>query len=322
MRKLSQQQRQAEEIARIEADIAAANAQPAEPEAPEPETPEPLGTPPETQPVYVAPPQPADDTWRQRYLTLEGKYKAEVPRLHAEVRELKASLETAIAKMSAAPAPEKPAPAKSKLVTDKDAETFGSDLIDLIKRQAQELVSEREVALNEVVKELRAENASLKANVTSVTKTQEATAQEAYVAQLTALVPDWETVNRDQGFLTWLEGQDPLSGLARQALIDNAYQQLDAKRTAVIFNAWKGLQPAQPPAPPQPKPEVQRQVTPGKSKQVPASPASDASGKIWSHAEIENFYRDVRAGLYVGKAAEVAQVEAEIDLAVSTGRIR
>lgn len=320
--KPSQLQRQVEEIERIEKAIADAKAPPA---APDPETPpetpaEPVGqAPSEPTPVPPTPPAPpTDDQWRHRYLTLEGKYKAEVPRLHQQVKDLSAQLAEAIAKIETVTTrtPEPPK-ARTPLVTDKDAETYGSDLLDLIKRQAQEMFADREAELLKTIDRVVADNEALKQKFATVTKSQEATGQQVYLSKLTQLVPDWETINADPAFLTWLGEVEGLSGMPRQAFLDDAFSAADANRTAAIFNAFKSTRPA---APVPPRSDVQRQVTPGKSKSVPATPANDT--RQWTHSEIDQFYTDVRSGKYRGKVEEAARIEAEIDLAVAQGRVR
>lgn len=322
-----QLQRQAAEVTRIETEMAAAANEPATPTdivAPPPETPPAApATPPTPPPV-----PDAGTDWEQRYRSLEGKYRAEVPRLHGELRELKASFSALETKLTATPAPA-PAPetpkAKPRLVTAKDAETFGPDLLDVIKRQAQdiadELVAARESKVQTDIKKLADENEALKQRLGDVTKTQEATSQDVYLTRLAKLVPDWETVNSDPEFLLWLDDVDPFTGLKRQAYLDSAFTALDHQRTAVLFDAWKRTKaPASTPAPVPPEPsEIQRQVTPGKSKSTP-TPAADPSQRLWSTGEIEKFYDDVRHGRIKGD--EVKRTEKEIDLAVSTGRIR
>jgi hypothetical protein len=315
-------QRQADEMSAFDQAVEdARKPQTLTPEAPQtPETPGPTGEPKVVTPPPTPPSTPEEVQWRQRYLTLEGKYKAEVPRLHSELRDLKSQLQTALEAMK----PQKsvtPAPPKEAKVTPKDVETFGSDLVDLVKRQAEDIVSSREEATRAELEKLRAENERLQASISGVTKSQEASAQEIYLGKLAALVPDWATINTDPGFLEWLSGTDEMSGLTRQAYIDHAYQNQDVQRTAVIFNAWKALAAGKAPeAPAQAKTEIQRQVEPGKSKSVPVT-QSDAATKVWTAKEVEQFYRDLREGRFKN-TAEAEKIEAEIDLAVSQGRFK
>lgn len=319
-----QLQRQQEEIEQYDQDMAAAAATP--PEAPPPTTETPKAsdgqdTPPPVVAPVTPPPQ-GDDVWRQRYLTLEGKYKAEVPRLHSQIKELSTKLDELAARATRTETPpaEKP---KSKRVTEKDTETFGADLLDVIKRQAEEIAADALADLQTKVGKLESENEQLKAQVTGVSTTQSQTAQEIYFGKLTASVPDWEAINVSDGFLNWLSEVDELSGATRQAFLDDAFQKLDVGRTAKLFNAYKKVLAAAAPPPPAPtKQEVQRQVAPGKSKTPPGPPASDASTKIWSANEIDRFYQEMRAGHYKHTPQEAARIEAEIDAAVASGRVK
>jgi chemotaxis protein histidine kinase CheA len=296
---------------------------------PPPETP-PVETPKATDGQDTPAPAPApatqqpqgDDVWRQRYLTLEGKYKAEVPRLHSQLKEMQTKLEELAARTTRTetPPPEKP---KAKRVTEKDQETFGADLLDVIKRQAEEIAADALADLQAKVGKLESENEQLKAQVTGVSQTQSLTAQEVYFGKLAATVPDWEAINVSPGFLDWLGEVDELSGETRQAYLDRAFNSLNVAQTAKLFNAYKKTLAPAPTPPPAPKAtEVQRQVAPGKSKTPPGPQASDASSKIWSANEIDKFYGEVRSGYYRNNPQEMLRIEAEIDAAVASGRVK
>ena len=317
-----QLQRQQEEVERLDREIAEAAAPKTEtPPAAETPKQDVQGTPP---PAETPPPAaPSAEQWEQRYRTLEGKYKAEVPRLHQTIRELTAKVDEIAARTTKPETPPQPEPAKkSKRVTEKDVETFGSDLLDVIKRQAEEIAADALSDLQKKVGTLEQENAQLKQQVSGVSTSQAKSAQEVYFSKLSAKVPDWESVNESTGFLDWLGVVDPLSGVSRQTYLDHAFQNLDADRTAQLFQAYKQTQ-APPPAPPAPKPnEVQRQVAPGKSKTPPGPTVSDANSKIWTAAEIDRFYSELRAGQYRSNPAEAARIESEIDTAVAAGRVR
>lgn len=318
-----QLQRQQEEIEQYDRDIAAAAATPASQDAPaDPPASQDGQEPPAPAPAPVTPPPPSDDQWKQRFLTLKGKYDAEVPRLHSELRELRTKLDELVARRVETPT--EPVKPKTKRVTEKDTETFGADLMDVIKRQAEEIAAEAVAGMSEKLSKLEAENEQLKQNLTGVTTSQAQTSQEVYFGKLAAAVPDWETINVDPKFLEWLGEIDEISGMPRQEHLTNAFNALNVDRTAKLFNAYKKTLP-QAPAPKQPaqkQTEVQRQVAPGKSKTPPGPVTSDANSKIWSAAEIDKFYRDYATGQYRSNPQEAARIEAEIDAAVSTGRVR
>lgn len=312
---------QAAEAERLEKALQGDSA-PATPD-PEPAPAEPPVASQEPPPEPTPPPKPADEpNWQQRYLSLQGIFNAEMPKLQNRVKELEAQIAAASAKPVEPP---KPPEALPRLVTDKDVETFGGELIDLIRRQAQEVSKTERAALEQEINKLRAENTELKQNVGSVAERQTKSSLSVYETDLTKAVPDWAAINVNTEFHQWLMQPDPLSGIQRQALLQNAYNTFDVARTTALFNAFKTEKKIPLPnvqaTPPAPSPELARQVAPGTSRSAPATPPA-APERIWSQDEIGRFYTDVAKGVYAGKADEAAKIEAQIDAAVAAGRVR
>lgn len=286
--------------------------QPPAPAAQEPEPP----TPPVSQEVEPKPAPVPEEKWQHKYLTLKGMYDAEVPRLHAQVRELTQQVQTLIAEAATAkakPAPE-PTPSKS-LITDKDAEAFGSDLLDLIDRATEQKIAvfrDREAQLVAEVNELRGK-------LGSVSERQVVSDKDRFLMALSQQVADWEQINTDQGFLTWLAEVDPVYGLPRQAALNSAYEAFDAVRTANIFRQYKAtLAPA--PQPQQANQELQRQVAPTRSRASSAPAATADQGRVFTQGEIAQFYEEWRRGLIDND--EAVRMEREIQAAIVAGRIR
>lgn len=330
--------RQAEEADRLLEQYSAREAsQTEEPEEPE-ESAEPQLEEPVEEPEQPTPSARNEDEaalWKQRYDTLQGKYNAEVGRVARENSELRSQLQqlsTQVEQLtkSKQSAPE---PDPTPLVRPEDAENYGSDMIDLVRRVAQDTIQRREVELGQVIKELRDENAELKRSLESVEQRQGQTARERFIDQFSRLVPDWEAINQNPAFLSWLEQADPLTGQPRQILLDAAHSALDAPRVAAFFNAFKqetGRVAPSPTADPQPNPqhqqrqaappEVARQVQPGRSKVVSTPQVNEPATQIWTQNQIAQFYREASLGRY--NPDEQARIEAEIDLAVAQGRVR
>jgi len=262
-----------------------------------------------------------DETWERRYKTIQGKYNAEVPRLNADLRDLRNQLATALTEIERIKEQKaRPTEPAQPLVTDKDVEAFGSDLIDVIDRKAREVAAQM---VGTEMAELKAENQRLNDQLSGVTERQVSNDRRTYFAELARLVPDYEVLNVDEGFLGWLSEVDPLSGLARQDYLTNAWNSFDFQRTAALFNAYKQM--TAPPPTPEPAPAVkqqlQRQVAPGTSKVSTTAP-SNTTDLIWTTSEIDQFYKAVSRGDYRGNEAEQVRIEAEIDRAVAEGRIR
>lgn len=325
-----QVQRQAEEIKRFDEELARQQAGPqseATGEAPEADdssdnTPDPAEAAP--------PPAPQNDElaeelarYKQRYNTLMGKYNAEVPRLTNEIKEMRSQMAEL---MEAAKAPKKSESAQPEIgeVTPADVDAFGADLIDLIKRQSAATSREVVDGYKAEIQALKEANKKLQNQLGSVEQTQQYSSQQAVITKLGELVPDWEQINQNERFLEWLGEPDPMSGQPRQVYLDDAMSKLDPKRVAHVFNTYKQVAGLTSPSEKKAaKPEVQRQVTPGKSRVTPSAPSvSSSQSKIWTSKEIEGYYNAVRAGEYHGKEAEARSIEQQIDLAIQQGRFR
>jgi hypothetical protein len=279
--------------------------------------PDPQPTEPTQQPISQEPqPKPVtEETWQAKYQTLKGMYDAEVPRLHSQVRELNTQVQQLIADVATAKAKQpEPAPAPAKtLITEQDKEAFGSDLLDLIDRATEQKIA----GYRDAEAQLKAEIAELKGKLGNVSERQVVSDKDRFLMALGQQVPDWEALNVDQGFLTWLAEVDPVYGLARQAALNNAYEAFDANRTANIFKQYKAT--IAPPQNAQNKPNLQSQVAPTRSRTSPA-PATTSEKRVFNQQEITQFYEDWRRG-YIDND-EAVRLEKEIHAAIGEGRIR
>lgn len=314
----------AAEADRLQQELAnAATPQQANPEPPEeaPPTPE-QGSqlPPEPEPPKVPEPKQPDeeDTWRRRYLTLKGKFDAEVPRLSARLAQLETELEQAKAAPPKEEKPRQEAKPRQPAVTDKDVEAYGGDLVDLMRRVADEAAAQVREEYTGIVRELEDRNANLLQKLDGVADRQVVNDRQTYYRDLNELVPDYEAVNVDPAFIAWLAEADPLSGTPRQEYLNKAFQTFNVDTTAALFNAYKAGKT--PPTPSKP-PEAQERLVQPSTSRANTAPASDASKRTWTTAEVDQFYRDVTKGVYAGKDAERARIENEIDLALAEGRL-
>lgn len=229
-------------------------AAPAEPADTPAETPAPESTPAEQVPPAPAPaptadtgtsepaPQPpaappADSTdWQHKYRTLQGIIDANNRNWASEKQQLLERikhLEQAHAQApAAAPAPAAP----TQLITDKDVDTYGPELLDLISRQAQQIadqiVAKKMAELQPVLDQTRDQVGQTAAQVYQ-------SAQDKFYGELTQAVPDWRTVDVDGQWHDWLREVDPLSGIPRQQYLNHAVQNLDHVHAARLFNAFK-----------------------------------------------------------------------------------
>ena len=269
-----------------------------------------------------------DETVGQRYKTLQGMYNAEVPRLHAERRELSDrvnQLEQLLSTMQQQPnkpeesIPEEPAP---KLVTDADVEEYGES-IEVMRRVSKEETLAAQKKLEALEKQIESLQSNVIPRVEQVAASQVKTSEQAFWSELSTTVPDWRDMNDNQDFQNWLLEIDPLTGISRQTYLEYAQRNLDVGRVSNFFNTWKenngGVSNAQPNRKAQASTELERQVSPGKSKST-GKPQSN-SGKTYSTDDIKSFFDDVRKGNYRNKEEERDRIERDIFAAQREGRI-
>jgi hypothetical protein len=251
-------------------------------------------------------PAPREEPWEDRYKHLEGKYRAEVPRLHAEIRELRAALESLQA-AAATPQPSATAPASDALVTDRDVESFGEDLIDLQRRVAREVAREFQGELQK----LRAENAALQERVGQVQ-------HGSFEARLRQAIPDFDEVNRSPAWIEWLNAVDPLLRGPRRAVAEAAYNRQDVEAVKAYVDLFRQTQsPA--PAKADRQAELKRQVQPTRASA--AAPVSQ-QGKVYTNTEAARAFNQIQKLVTQGRLDEAAVLEAEISAAYVEGRVR
>ena len=270
------------------------------------------------------------EDWEQKYRVLQGKYNAEVPRLHRELNTLRGEMQDLraayleIREQQQPPAEESPneEPA-AKLLSEEDIEDYGEDLINVIKRAAkEELLPE--------LSRLREENQQLKAQLGDVSNVVIESARDKLLNTLDKEVPNWKDINVDENFLQWLEHRDAFSGQRRLDMLHQAFEANDAQRVVAFFEgfikehtALKTPQEA-PSSGVQPKVDMDSLVAPGKPKsgEGQTSGSTQPDERVWTQADISAFYRDVRRGVYRGRESEKRAVEHQIIKAVNENRVR
>lgn len=265
----------------------------------------------ETKPQEVP-----DEKWAHKYHTLKGMYDAEVPRLHSQVREMQTQMQQLIADKAAVEARVAEVPKVDSLITDEDKEAFGPDLIDLINRATESKVA----TLRDREAELLSKISKLEGQLGNVEERQGISDKDRFLMGLGQQVSDWEKINVDQGFLTWLQEVDPVYGIPKNVALNSAYENLDVSRVASIFNAYKQLvEPAAPVAPVKRQQELQRQVAPTRTRST-SQPNDNMDRPIFNNSDIEEFYTNWRRGYFTDE--EAANMEQQIHAAIAEGRVR
>lgn len=269
----------------------------------------------------VAPPPVAREEtveyWRDRFKTVQGKLDAELPQLHQRLREQDEALRRALSQIEEQ---KKPAQkdASSDLITDKDTEDYGADLVDMVRRAARE---EGQRMLERAMAEFRKEIGAVESKVGEVGDRVSKSDADKFWASVMSLVPDWPVIDADESWFAFLDTTPEFSDATYRELAGRAIQKGDAQKIANLVGVWRkavGRFPAQPqPSRPNPQAELQRQVAPNTAKTGTSAPAGE---RIWSRDDYEAAmdHRNVRR---LGQA-EADRLEAEANRAVAEGRVR
>ena len=293
-------------------------------------------TPPESastsQPAPEAPAlapstQPKEETldyWRDKFRTLEGKYRAEVPRQASQLREAGdriQRLEQTLANMAAAPASTPQSSAKS-LVTQEEVEEYGEDFVSMIRRVAQEEAGRAVQTVAPRIEEVQGE----------LQRSRAQTAIDRVYGQLDADVKNWREINKSDEFLAWLDEEDPFAGETRKTLLRRAFDQKDGPRVLTFFTGFLNEQrtiqpqapaaPQTPPARTQPKVSLEQLAGPrGGNSGNGAHSAEEAPIQPWTRRQIAAFYKDVQTGVYKNDPALRDQIERSINRASINGLV-
>jgi len=232
----------------------------------------------ESTPQAQTEPQPEQgDEWKRKYDSLKGKYDAEIPRLAADLRELrkeKQEMERQLQELQNAKAS---APEGDTDTTFDDAvkrlvEEYGQEFYDLVRQ-----VARKEVGSLDDLETVRKDLEDLKQD-------RQMSKRERFDKDLKDAVPDWEQINVEPKFHSWLAETDPFTGEVRQTLLDRAAGALNANRVAAIFDAFKGTLPK----PKQPAETSRRPVSPPRGGNTdPEPPRPQYTISDWNQLQDE-----------------------------------
>lgn len=308
------------------------NARPGEGPAPtaQPVEPAPQDVPPDLPEVNVtAAPAPAAEPvdWEHKYRVLEGKYRAEVPKLISQrdeavtllgqTQSLAANLQTQMASQQTQPRQQQQPQRREDsftLVTPQERSEFGDDLIDVVGRRAREVVGPE-------VQTLQRELSVIKQQVGTTLQEVAAQKRQLVYDALNARLPNWNAINMSAEFLAWLETADVFSGTSRRQALTDAFNSNDAPRVVAIFEAFAREDADSRSASVRtPRVPVETLVAPGQGRgEAPVAPGS-TRGRIWSENEIRDFYDRVRRKRV--PEDEYKRVSEEIAVAVQEGRVK
>jgi hypothetical protein len=175
-------------------------------------------------------------------------------------------------------------------LTAEDEQNYGRDLIDVAQRAAMQTVAPH-------LQNLEQQNAQLRRDVAKE-------ARHRMDAAVEKEIPNYREIDKNPRWHRWLLGIDPLSSRVRQTLLNAAISAGNASRVIAFFQ------------------QFQREDA-GASQQTYSPTSNRQSAKpIYSPTQIKQLYEQHRKGLWSGREAEWARLEADFCAASGEGRVQ
>ena len=269
----------------------------------------------EVTPADTSPTDVEEETFKQKYKTLTGKYDAEVPRLHQQVREMAEATKRLQEELKAL----KVEPTKSKekvsYVTDADREEYGEDLLNVQRRVAQEVSQDYEDRIGQ-------QDAIIAKLQEKLANTGNQVGEMDFSQRLQQAVPDWSKIDNDERWVAWLNEHDPMLRGQRRVLAQAAFDNGDVEAVSDYVKLWKASLGEPDVAKQTRQNELEKQVAPNRSANSTRTQSAAQSSKIYSPREIDNAWTKVRTLNTKGQYAEAEKLEAELTVAYMEGRVR
>lgn len=253
----------------------------------------------------------------QRWRTMQGMMAKKDEELDS-MRQIVANLTDVVQQSSSQDQGARPVePEYTPQTTADDIETFGDDWRGFVSRVAADTLHKELSALERRIDEKLGKVAG---SVEGVARTSQQAAGSVFRTELARLAPNYEQLNTDPAFASWLDEIEPLVGASRRELFNAAVQSQQAARVAPFFNNFPGNKPAAEPTQPTPKASEGKAelVAPGKSRAGAGATTEDGK-RIWSHMDIAKLYDDKQAGRI--SKADFDKMERDMFKAQREGRI-
>jgi hypothetical protein len=177
-------------------------------------------------------PNAEEETYKHRFEIMEGKYKAEVPRLNEELRQSKDVIASLQGRLTALEEAAKAAPkVEAPPEEDYEVDAFVADnpgAAKLLKRLEDKHKAETEALRNEI------KSVGTKAEA-KVSEFRQETAMDRFEKSMAdSGVPEWRTIDSDPAFMAWLN-KSPYN----VRVLQSAASEFDAKTVSAFFLDYK-----------------------------------------------------------------------------------
>jgi hypothetical protein len=256
----------------------------------------------------------------QRNASLQGMFnrsEAQLGEMRQQIDSMRQLIELQAAQRTTAPQDE-----PVSLLSDKEKDEFGEDLLEAARKAAREQWEPQLRAMMRKAEQLEAKLSTLEQQLQQVGSVAGRTSQMTWEQRVMSEIPNFNKKNVDPGFLRWLEEADPLSGYKRGQLLSAAAQVQDIARVKTFFETYFGPKSSEAPSGADEgngRIDPATLVAPGEAA-APQQSTAPTKGKVWTMAEIDDIYARKRRNRI--SDADFAKAERDIQAAAVEGRIK
>lgn len=246
------------------------------------------------------------DYWKHRFDVIQGKYHAETADLRGQVSSLRDTLEAFVAE------PPKQPQSTFDNVLDNLEEEYGEEFSNALNTRIQTLVNA----------ELSKVSSKVDQEISSVKQVQAQNEEQLFQDSIAKFVPNWTSINTDPMFIDWLDNNvESFSGFNFMSILRSAYSNRDLDKVTKIFSTYIDAVKRTKQQQPSVSQEQVSMISPPRRGSVTSNTLDNNSGKVFTQAEIQEFYQKLNAGDFKGKDDYVRQTKLAILQANADGRI-
>lgn len=229
--------------------------------------------------------------------TLQGKYRAEVPRLQERIRELEGEL-----KSKSRDAADAQQQAQS---ANKELEALQARLQEELGAEASSVVGEyTSKAINEALNKRQEDEAQAKA---AAAEQKQKTKAETFWNEVYAKVPTFNDINNSPDFVAWLHSNnDPITGMTLHYTLNQAGKALNSSDVISIFERFAKAKSARDAAP-----SPEDHITPNQQ-----APSQEVHQPRYTMNDWHALQEQRRKGEWAGREAEADALEQKIHAAL------
>lgn len=199
-------------------------------------------------------------------------------------------------------------------LTDEEKEALGETTVEAMRKTAKAAAASGQEKLQKELAELKAEK------VRMANQAAKAASNEAYgtfLARLGSLVPDFQAIDKDPGFIKYCQGTD-IDGSTIADNFRSAESRGDARTIALYMKDYIASKNPRQKA----KDSLENKIVPtGNGNATPVVQPDNNKGIAISMKEVNAHYQKYSKGGYKGKHNEYLAMEARIDKAAAAGLI-